>query len=154
MSVWTERDFVVLRYLHDHPPRDGYFSTNWTSKKPHPDLPQLTEQDVHVAIETLDDEGLIQYRNDHWNASGGVHWIDLQVSGAGLQALGQWPVFDALGSPEELGQLLDALADIAATDEEENNLRKAAATARSKGREALQSLAAGAIGAVVRGQIG
>jgi hypothetical protein len=153
MSVWSDRDLPVLRYLHEHAPRDELLSTNWHSKAAHPDLPGLTEQDVHVAVETLVDEGLIHYRNDSWNTAGGVHWIGLQITGSGLQALGQWPVFDMLTSPEELGLLLDGLAEMAATEEEENNLREAATTARSKSADALRSLAAGALGAIVRSQL-
>ncbi len=153
MSVWSARDLPVLRYLYEHPPRQEMLSTNWQSKAPHPDLPGLTEQDVHVAVETLVDEGLVHYRNDSWNTAGGVHWIGIQVTGAGLQALGHWPVFDMLTSPEELGLLLDRLAEMAATEEEESNLRKAARTAHAKSAEALRSLAAGAVGAIVRSQL-
>ena len=154
MSVWSERDLPVLEYLHQHPPANEMLSTNWQSKDPRPELPHLTEQEVHVAVETLVDEGLVSYRNDSWNSAGGVHWIGLQVTGAGLQALGEWPVFNMLTSPEELALLLDGLAEMAATDEEESNLREAAKTARGKSAEALRSLAAGALRAVVRSQLG
>ena len=154
MSIWSERDLPVLRYLHEHPPHHDMLSTNWQSKEPHPDLPALTEQDVHVAVETLVDEGLVSYRNDSRNTAGGVHWIDIQVTGAGLQALGQWPVFDMLSSPEELGLLLDGLAEMAATEDEESNLRQAARTARAKSAEAVRSVAASALGAIVRSQLG
>jgi hypothetical protein len=154
MSVWSDRDLRVLRYLHEHPPRHEMLTTNWQSKAPHDELPGLTEQDVHVAVETLVDEGLVHYRDDSWNSAGGVHWMGIQVTGAGLQALGQWPVFDMLTSPEELGLLLDGLAQVAATDEEESNLHEAARSARGKSAEALRSVAAGALGALVRSQLG
>jgi hypothetical protein len=154
MSVWSDRDLRVLRHLHEQPPRHEMLSTNWQGKSPRPDLHELTEQDVHVAVETLVDEGLVSYRDDSWNSAGGVHWIGIQVTGAGLQALGEWPVFDMLTSPEELGLLLDGLAEIAATDEEESNLREAAKTARAKSAEAVRSLAAGALRALVRSQLG
>jgi hypothetical protein len=62
-------------------------------------------------------------------------------------------VFDVLTSPAELGQLLEALAELAANGEEKTNLRTAARSARAKTAEALQSLAAGALGAVVRSQL-
>jgi hypothetical protein len=153
MSVWTDRDFVVLRWLHQHPPYAEILRTNWMSRERHLDLPELTEQDVHLAVETLHDDGLVDYRDQTWDSAGGVHWTAFQVSGAGLQALGEWPVFDVLTSPAELGQLLEALAELAANGEEETNLRTAARSARAKTTEALQSLAAGALGAVVRSQL-
>jgi hypothetical protein len=154
VSVWTDRDLVVLEYLHHHPRHEGIVSTNCARKQPHPDLPSLSQQDVHVAIETLADEGLVSYRTASWSSGGGVHWIDLQVTGSGLQALGEWPVFEALNSPEELGGLLDALAEMAATDEEESNLHQAASVARSKGKDALQALVAGAFSAITRSHLG
>ncbi len=82
-----------------------------------------------------------------------MHWIGIQVTGTGLQALGQWPVFDVLTSPEELGLLLDGLAEMAVGGGR-GNLREAARTARAKSAEALRSLAAGALGALVRSQLG
>jgi hypothetical protein len=119
---------------------------------PHPALPELSERDVHVSVETLADEGLVTYADRQYESGGGVDWMQFQVSGAGLQALGDWPVFDMLQTPEALGRLLDALADLASSEEEESNLRTAASTARSKGAEALRSLASGALSAVIRSQ--
>lgn len=153
MSVWTERDLVVLKHLHDHPPPNDMFETNWHRKDLHPDFAPLRQVDVHVAVETLLDEGLLTSRNDSWNTAGGVHWIGLRPSGAGLQTLGEWPAFEVLGSPEALGQLLDELAATAPSDEEEANLRTAAAATRARGRELFQSLAVGALRAVVRSQL-
>ena len=154
MTTWADRDLPVLYWLHEKPPYHEALRTNWLQDSPHPDLPALTERDVHVSVETLADEGLVSYSDQSWASGGGVHWIGFHVTGAGLQALGEWPVFDMLGTPEALGRLLDALADMAQSDEEEGNLRAAAQTARSKGAEVLRSIASGALGAVVRSQIG
>jgi hypothetical protein len=132
MSVWSARDLVVLRHLHERPPRDEVLSTNWQSKEPHAELAPLREVDVHVAVETLADEGLVSYSETSRDAAGGVLWTGFQVSGAGLQALGEWHVFATLTSPSELGDLLEALADVAPSDEEEGNLRKASSTVRLK----------------------
>ena len=54
-----------------------------------------------------------------------------QVTGRGQQALGEWPLFDQIASPETLALLLERLAEEAPSDEEANNLRKAATYARS-----------------------
>jgi hypothetical protein len=154
VTTWSDRDLPVLYWLHEGPLRDGMLQTNWLNDTPHPDLPDLTEREVHVSVETLAQEGLVSYSDQMWASGGGVHWMQFQVSGAGLQALGEWPVFDMLGTPEALGRLLDALAEMATSDEEESNLRAAARSARSKGAEALRSLASGALSAVVRSQTG
>jgi hypothetical protein len=154
VSTWAERDLPVLYWLHEKPPQRGVLTTNWRRDTPHPDMPDLTERDVHVSVETLADERLVDYAQQEAAGGGDVMWMQFQVTGAGLQALGEWPVFDVLGTPEALGRLLDALADMATSDEEESNLRAAASVARSKGEEALRSIASGALSAVVRSQIG
>ena len=153
MSIWTDRDVIVLRWLHERPPPAEILRTT-LRPEPHPDLPSLSQQKVHLAIETLIDEGLLDYNQERWSSGPSVTWTGLHVSGAGLQALGEWPAFDALSSPAELGQLLDALAGMAESDEEESNLRRAATTARSKSGEVIQALATGALGALARGQLG
>jgi hypothetical protein len=154
VTTWADRDLPVLYWLQEKPPEHGLLTTNWRRDTPHPDLPGLTEQDVHVSVETLADEGLVSYAKQEAEGGGDVLWMQFQVTGSGLQALGEWPVFGVLGTPEELGRLLDALAEMAASDEEEGNLRAAASTARSKGADALRTVASGALSAVVRSQIG
>jgi hypothetical protein len=153
MSTWSQRDLPVLYWLQENPPPRGLLTTNRIQDSPHAALPELSERDVHVSVETLADEGLVAYADREYEGGGGVYWTHFQVSGAGLQALGEWPVFDMLETPEALGRLLDALADMAASDEEESNLRAAASTARSKGAEALRSIAAGALRELLRSQI-
>jgi hypothetical protein len=136
VTTWADRDLPVLYWLQEKPPEHGLLTTNWRRDTSHPDLPGLTEQDVHVSVETLADEGLVSYATQEAEGGGDVLWMQFQVTGSGLQALGEWPVFDVLGTPKELGRLLDALAEMAASDEEEGNLRAAASTARSKGADA------------------
>jgi hypothetical protein len=153
MSIWTDRDAIVLHWLHENPPYAEILHTA-LSIEPHPDVPGLSQRDVHLAVETLIDEDLLHYNDERWASGPSVLWTGLHVSGAGLQALGEWPTFDALSSPAELGQLLDALAELAPTEEEESNLRRAAKTARARSGEAIQALAAGAFGALARGQLG
>jgi hypothetical protein len=153
MSTWSQRDLPVLYWLQENPPPQGLLSTNRLQDNPHSALPELSERDVHVSVETLADEGLVTYADKQYEGGGGVYWAQFQVSGGGLQALGEWPVFDMLGTPQALGRLLDALADMAASDEEESSLRTAATAARSKGAEALRSAASGALRGVLRFQI-
>lgn len=150
MSLWLDRDLPVLRFLHDHPPYEGMFETDRLSREPHSALPQLTEQAVHAAVQTLHDAGYVDFEKREDESMGGVLWQDILVTGAGKQVLGEWPLFEALGSPAELAAILDRLAEMAATDEEESNLRKAASSARERGVDGLKTLAAGALGAYVR----
>lgn len=153
MSTWSQRDLPVLYWLQENPPPHSLLSTNLLQDNPHSALPELCEQDVHVSVETLADDGLVTYADQQYEEGGGVDWTQFQVSGAGLQALGEWPVFDMLGTPHALGRLLDALAEMAASDEEESSLRTAASAARSKGVETLRSAASGALRGVLRSQI-
>jgi hypothetical protein len=154
MSLWTDRDLPVLGFLHDHPPYEGVFETDRLSREPHSDLPQLTKQDVHLAVQTLHDASYLDFANRENESTGGVLWMDILVTGAGKQVLGEWPLFEALGSPAELAAILDRLAEIAATDEEESNLRKAASSARERGVDGLKTLATGVLGAYGRSLLG
>lgn len=138
MSAWSERDLRVLRWLHDSPPEQGMLSTNWMSDGDHPALPGLSEN----------------YSKQNPESSGGVYWAHFQVSGAGLQAIGEWPAFEMLETPEGLGHLLEAFAEMAPTDEEEGNLRSAATTVRSKAPEAVRGLATAVFSGLIRAHLG
>ena len=151
---WEERDGRVLRWLLESPPKDEFLMTNRLAESDSEDLPGLSQIEIHVSVETLAEDGLVTFKKQTFESAGGVYWSHFQVTGSGRQALGEWPVFNALGVPAELAQLLEALADMAPTDEEESNLRTAADVVRSTGAGALRALAAGAVGALVRSQIG
>jgi hypothetical protein len=151
---WDERDARVLRWLKENPPEHEFLATNRVSENESDDLAGLTEVEIHVSVETLAEEGLVTFNNQTFESAGGVYWSQFQVSGLGMQALGEWPVFGSLGVPEELGDLLDALAEMAPNDEEESNLKAAADIARKTSSGALRALAAGALGALIRSQIG
>jgi hypothetical protein len=153
MTTWTTRDYQVLKWLQESSPQHGILSTNWQSTDEHPVLPGLTQQDVHMSVEILEDAGLVSSADQTWDSGGGVSWMQFQVTGTGLQALGEWPVFDMLENPKALGQLLDSLAEMSESDQEEENLRSAATRIRSMGRDALQALASGALTAAIRTQI-
>jgi hypothetical protein len=150
MSVWTERDLPVLRFLNENPPSNDILWTNWRETSPHPDLSDLSEQDFHQAVETLADAGFVSFREGDWDSAGGVPHLDFQVTGAGKQVLGDWPLFEALGQPAALADVLEELSKTAPTDEEEANLQHAAADVRKFSAESLEQLAAGALAALAR----
>lgn len=61
MSVWTDRDAIVLRWLHESPPSNEILRTT-LGHEPHPDLPGLAQRDVHLAVETLIDDDLLHFQ--------------------------------------------------------------------------------------------
>jgi hypothetical protein len=77
-----------------------------------------------------------------------------QVTGRGQQALGEWPLFDQLASPDTLALLLERLAEEAPSDEEARNLQRAASYARGLAGSALRSAAIAALAHVARAHIG
>jgi len=154
MTLWAVRDEPVLRHLAARPPRDGVLFTQSRSAQPHEGLPELTEAEFEDAVTTLADAGYVAWGHRESEGGGGRSYSHFQVTGAGKQALGLWPRFDALGSPGELAGLLEALAADAATEEERTNLRRAAEAVRQAGPDLLRSLAAGVLGGLARSQLG
>lgn len=141
MTIWETRDLPVLQALaSDHEDtahglldvEDGVLELD------------LTAGEIHDAILTLADVG---YVDGHAQYSSGpsVAFTRLSVTGRGQQALGEWPLFDDLASPETLARLLEQLAEEAPTDEEADNLRRAAGYARSVGAASLRALAVGTL---------
>ncbi len=83
-----------------------------------------------------------------------MQWTNFLVTGAGKQALGLWPRFDALGSPGELADILDALADNAPTEEQASNLKRAAAAVRRAAPGVVRGLAVAGLSAGARAVLG
>jgi hypothetical protein len=154
MSLWTERDEPVLRWLADHPPDGGILWTFRGSDAPHDGLPFLTHGQVHRAVETLGDAGYLSFDEPKWSSRNRFTMTRFQVTGSGKQALGLWPRFDALGSPGELAEILDALSDIAPTKEQATYLKRAAATVRMSAPGVIRSLAVAGLSAGARSLLG
>lgn len=152
-SVWEQRDEPVLRFLHDHPPRQGILWTNWLSEQPHASVPQLTEAEFERAVQTLHDAGYVACDLEQGEGGGGRYRQRFFVTGRGKQALGEWPRFDALRKPAELAAVLERLAELAPTEEEASNFRKTAGLLRRGGTVALGALMKGALGAAMRGAL-
>jgi hypothetical protein len=154
VTLWATRDAPVLRHLALYPPRDGVLFTESRSDQPREGLPEVTETAFDEAITTLADAGYLAWEQRETEGGGGRIYTAFQVTGAGKQALGLWPRFDALGSPGELAAVLEALSVDAATEEERTNLKRAADAVRKAGPELLRSLAAGVLGGLARSQLG
>jgi hypothetical protein len=145
MTVWEQRDFPVLRALatsDDENLRHGFLSLDQAEGNT---LGLgLSAGEFHDAMLALNDvdyiEGEVQY-------SGGpsAMFTHLRVTGRGQQALGEWPLFDEIASPETLALLLERLAEEAPTDEEADNMRRAARYARSLGAGTLRAVIVGVV---------
>jgi len=154
MSLWSERDEPVLRWLEANPPFGGFVSTNQYSSQPDQRLPELTQAQFHRAVLTLHDAGYLSYEAGTPQGGGGVSFTHFLVTGAGKQALGLWPRFDALGSPGELASILEALADNAPTEEEASNFRRAASAVRRAAPTVIRGLAEAGLSAAARHLLG
>ncbi len=144
MTVWTDIDGPVLAALDASPPEHGMLQTNWLVDTERHGI-GVSEQDFHLAVERLHDAGYVSYERWEWEGSGGVYWMGFFVTGRGKQALGEWPLFDALGDPTELAALLERLAADAPTEEEASNLRGAASIVRRFGPGLLKGALKGVV---------
>lgn len=98
MSLWSDRDEPVLRHLMANPPQHSILWTNRRAETPRADLSALTEAQFDLAVRTLRDAGYVTWGNSE-GEGGGWAYMDFQVTGAGKQALGLWPLFEALARP-------------------------------------------------------
>ena len=154
MSLWTTRDEPVLRHLAEHPPQDNAVWTHSRRDEPRPELPAVTEREFHRSMLVLGDAGYVAYEDGRYDGGGGCVFTHFQVTGAGMQALGLWPMFDELGSPAQLAALLDAIAHDAATEEERTNLQRAASAVRRSAPDVVRAALSGGISAIVRAHLG
>jgi hypothetical protein len=113
----------------------------------------LDDAAIYESLLVLREAGYVDYQVE-LESGPGAHFMQLAVSGGGMQALGEWPLFDAATSPETIALMLEHLAPEAPTDEETANMRRAAAYVRSMAPAAFRSLATGAISAVIRAHLG
>ena len=152
MTVWERRDLPVLRALatsDDEGVRQGFLQLD-ADKEFGLDL---TIEEVYDAVLALRDAGYIEGELQH-ESGRSILMTHFQVTGRGQQALGEWPLFDQLGSPETLALLLERLAEEAPSEEEAGNLRRAATYTRGLGATALRSAMIAAVSHVARAHLG
>jgi hypothetical protein len=143
MTIWERRDFPVLQALatsDDEDIRQGVLQLDAEKK---PVGLDLSIEEIYDAVLVLADAGYIQGKLQHESGSS-ILITHFQVTGRGQQALGEWPLFDQLASPETLALLLDRLAEEAPTDEEAGNLRRAAQYARGLAASTVRAALIGA----------
>jgi hypothetical protein len=109
---------------------------------------------VHDALLALADVGYVDWESWEYSLPAGASLGGLRVTGAGMQALGQWPALHTITTPASLAHLLEALADYAADAEKEGTLRQAAAHARRWGASALRQSVVSFGAAALRAHLG
>jgi hypothetical protein len=152
MTVWERRDLPVLEALatsHDEHVRSGFVSVRAGAPSEHLGV-ELDGAEIHDAILALADAGYVEATNVSYETGFGAIFTGLRVTGRGQQALGEWPLFDEIASPDRLAALLERLAQEAPTEEEAANMRKAADYARTVGAQTLRALATGALARLAR----
>jgi hypothetical protein len=153
--LWTDRDLVVLQALldaRDPDVREGYLSLGHGRASTALEV-ELSDAEIYDSLLILRDAGYVDF-DVHLESGPGAHYTQLAVTGAGMQALGQWPLFDAATSPETVALLLERLAPEAPTEDETTNLRRAAAYVRGMAPATFRSLATGALSALIRAHVG
>lgn len=83
----------------------------------------------------------VEFRVQH-ETGPGAHFTQLAVTGRGQQALGEWPLFDTIASPETLALFSERFSEEAPTDEEAENMRRAARYIRTLSGATLRALTA------------
>jgi len=114
---------------------------------------ELSDGEIHDAILTLQDAIYVDF-NSYRESRNGAHFTNFAITGRGQQALGEWPLFDTIVSPETLALMLERLAEEAPTDEEAGSLRLAAAYVRTLSGATLRAFVSQAMSAAIRGSLG
>jgi hypothetical protein len=150
MTVWERRHLPVLHALatsDDENLRHGFLSIS--ERRGETLALDLTAGEIHDAILTLADADYVDGQA-RYSSGPSAMFTHLRVTGRGQQALGEWPLFDEITSPETLALLLERLAEEASSDEEASDLRRAAAYARDLGGASLRAAAVAALSQLAR----
>lgn len=153
-ALSERRDLPVLRALADTDDENilqGHLHLSADNESP---LGlDLTIEEIYDAVLTLSDAGYVEGQLQH-EGGRSVLLSRFQITGRGYQALGEWPLFDELASPQTLALLLERLADEAPTREEASNFRRAARYVGGLTASTLRSAAIGALAHVARVHFG
>jgi hypothetical protein len=100
----------------------------------------------------LQDLGYVSF-NVTLEGGQGALFIDLRLTGRGLQVLGEWPRFEAWSSPATLAAFAEQLAQFVAPDDR-TRLERAAGYLRSQAPGAIKGAATAAGSQLVRNALG
>jgi hypothetical protein len=113
----------------------------------------LSDAEIYEALMVLRDVLYVDF-DVQLETGPGAHFNQLHVTGRGQQALGEWPLFDNIVSPETLALMLERLAEEAPSEEEASNMRRAARYVRTLSASSLRAFATGAVAALLRQSLG
>jgi hypothetical protein len=102
----------------------------------------LASEIISQTVLQLEDAGYVQYSDVSYYHPSGAAFSGLQVTGRGLQVLGEWPQFAATISPSTLGEMVARLAEYAPADEAQE-IRRAASVVSGMVRNAVFDAALG-----------
>jgi hypothetical protein len=142
MTVWERRDLPVLRALAASD--DNNLAHGFLNVEDRALGLDLSAGEIHDAVFTLGDVGYVE-GEPGYSSGPSAMFTHLSVTGRGQQALGEWPLFDEISSPETLALLLERLAEQAPSEEEADSLRRAATYARGVGAATLRAAAVSAL---------
>jgi hypothetical protein len=155
LSVWTDRDLPVLQALAaapDEAVREGFLELGHGQGAEALGL-DLDDALIHDSLLTLREAGYVDFEVGY-SMGPGAHTTQLAVMGAGMQALGEWPLVEAAASPETIALLLEQLAPEAPSEEESANMKRAATYVRGLAPATFRSLATGVAAAIIRAHVG
>jgi hypothetical protein len=112
----------------------------------------LTGVDVHQTLLQLRDARYVSF-DVEYAMPDGIAMTHFELTGRGMQVLGEWPRFELLTSPTTLATIIESLAGYA-SPQEAPQMRKAAKTIRGVGASALRAFVTGAGAAAARHALG
>lgn len=149
MSAWDEQALPVLRALEDpqdYHLKDGVLFVGLGERGVETLGVDMEEGELFETLFQLRDLGYVEFGEPTYETGPGAAFMDLRITGRGLQVLGEWPRFEAMISPATLAEIVDRLAEFAPDEEQKQGFQRVAAYLRSKGAGGLKAtaIAAGA----------
>jgi hypothetical protein len=107
VTVWTQRDLPVLEALsapRDEHLRLGYLTIDYGRGSDVLGV-ALSDDAIYDSLLTLRNADYVDF-DVELEMGPGAHFTQLAITGGGYQALGEWPLFDEISSPETIARLL------------------------------------------------
>jgi hypothetical protein len=112
----------------------------------------IDEGELFDTLHQLQDLGYVRF-NVTLEGGPGALFLDLRLTGRGLQVLGEWPRFEAWASPATLAAFAEQLGQFVSPDDR-TRLERAAAYLRSQAPGAIKGAAITAGSQLVRNVLG
>lgn len=154
---WDTHALPILRALsapEDQGVRDGYFELGQDQDGGRRLGVELSDPEIHDALLALHDVGFLAIDNIEYAGGGFASVIGARVTGAGLQALGQWPSVRGAMTPVTLVAILERLKDYAADCDAKVEIDKAVGSAKRTSSETLKSAVTAFASEALRNKLG